>query len=695
MTLDKDTILTMTNGGLEVFRQYIPEFIEERKPFLSPLRAEKKPSASIFRSDSGVYLFKDFATGETLNCVDYIIKKENLNFKNAIKKIAMDLKLNLKRDQQVKKNVSLELSSSQLTYFNDYCPQERIGQYLEKYHIFNVSKYSCEGRDYRSKADQPIIGFKIGDDCYKLYQPKKKSGKHMWLGDKTQLSDYRNIWGLDQLPKQCDTILITEGLKDAFVANVNLNHKDIYAVGVDSVHTPIPATTIAELKSRCRNLVVCYDADTAGVGGANRVAQQHNLKVCTLPDVLKEHGGKDISDWFKAGLDIDLLIEAFGNAQVYTSDKEGGSSSDMMDSGLRQMLEMEKVLKDRAKNTVKPEPLITFQGNSVIIKGTINAIIGKQGSHKSRLAAGIASLMCSDRSSIEGGIGFEKVNSSPAHVVYIDTERNTRLEFPPAIGAIQSQSKNENVEEYFHPISVKEFPRENRLGMLKTYIEHLRKETSDHLVVVIDVITDCVNTFNDERETLNLFDYLGKLAEDNDITVIAVIHQNPGSDKARGHVGTELENKCSTAISIGYSNPGDLSRGIITLSYRKNRHSRRLPNLLLKYHEGEQMLMILSEDELKVLKTGKQKADLGDVEAALLKIMPDSGKQYPQRDIVSQLIHSLGCSHNTVKKRLEAIKKKNDGKFEDEDGGVWKFSCQSKNGVKTYYTLSKIETNEE
>lgn len=692
--LSKQQLLEQTNGGLDVFRYYLPEFIEEGKAFLSPLRGEKNPSANIFRAATGVYLLKDFGTADALNCIDFIMKRDSINYKRAIEKIKTDLKLSTRTMNKSETALGLKISGSPIDYFNDYCPGGRIGEYLERYNILNIESYIHNGHTYRATEEKPIIGFKIADGCFKLYQPGEGGVRHMWIGAENKPADYKNVWGISQLPEKCDTILINEGLKDALVANMNLNHRDIYAVGVDSVSTHIPSGILEYLKGKCHNLLLCYDIDDPGQRNASARSLEHGLRYVTLPDPVKESGSKDISDWFKAGLGIDLLEQAFRDAQVAVSHEESGWSPVLLNDDLKQMLEMEMVLKDRAKNTEKPEPLITFEGQPAIIKGTINTITGKQGSHKSRLAGGFASLICSDRNSI-GGMGFEKPNSSPAHVVYIDTERNTQLEFPPAISAIQIQSRNENVEKYFHPVSVKEFPRERRLEMIKMYIDYLGRLTSDHLVVIIDVITDCVNSFNDERETVNLFDHLGKLAEEEDITIIAVIHQNPGSDKARGHVGTELVNKSSTAMTIGYRTKEDLSKGVITLSYVKNRHSKRLPNLLLKYDEEAEMLVALSDEEQKSLKASKRKADLEDVEAMLLEIMPEPGKQYAQQDVVDQLKSGFNCSQNTIKDRLKTIKEKNDGKFEDEDGGVWELSYQSPGGVKAYYTLSKIETNEE
>ena len=41
-----------------------------------------------------------------------------------------------------------------------------------------------------------------------------------------------------------------------------------------------------------------------------------------------------------------------------------------------------------------------------------------------------------------------------------------------------------------------------------------------------------------------------KWTEDYNIHIVVVLHENPGSDKARGHIGTELMNKAETVIAL-------------------------------------------------------------------------------------------------------------------------------------------------
>lgn len=90
----KNYILMSTNGGEDVFRYYLPEYDGTRKAFLSPLRNEGNPSASIFKAASGQYLLKDFGTGQVLNCFDFVMNKFGIsNFNEAVNTIVNNLNL--------------------------------------------------------------------------------------------------------------------------------------------------------------------------------------------------------------------------------------------------------------------------------------------------------------------------------------------------------------------------------------------------------------------------------------------------------------------------------------------------------------------------------------------------------------------------------------------------------------------------
>jgi hypothetical protein len=81
-------------------------------------------------------------------------------------------------------------------------------------------------------------------------------------------------------------------------------------------------------------------------------------------------------------------------------------------------------------------------------------------------------------------------------------------------------------------------------------VEHAIENTPKLGVVVIDGIRDLITSINDEAESTNMASKLLEWTERYNIHIVVILHENPGSDKARGHIGTELTNKAETVITV-------------------------------------------------------------------------------------------------------------------------------------------------
>ena len=58
--------------------------------------------------------------------------------------------------------------------------------------------------------------------------------------------------------------------------------------------------------------------------------------------------------------------------------------------------------------------------------------------------------------------------------------------------------------------------------------------------------------------------------EEHNIHIIVILHENPGSDKARGHIGTELTNKAETVIALEVDKSDD-SISIVSAGFCRNK----------------------------------------------------------------------------------------------------------------------------
>ena len=69
-------------------------------------------------------------------------------------------------------------------------------------------------------------------------------------------------------------------------------------------------------------------------------------------------------------------------------------------------------------------------------------------------------------------------------------------------------------------------------------------------IVVIDGVADLQRNTNDLEESDALVDELMKLSTQAQTHIISVLHTNPGSDKARGHLGSSLQRKCESVLFV-------------------------------------------------------------------------------------------------------------------------------------------------
>ncbi|WP_435356138.1 hypothetical protein [Emticicia sp. SJ17W-69] len=686
-TITKESIFSITNEGEEIFRFYIPEYNKIGKTFSSPLRADTNPSASIFKSDSGMYLIKDFAEGKVLNAIDFVMILKNIDFYGAMKLINQDLQLGL--SEAVKK---VDFEGGTLEYWEQYNVTSEV---LNKYEVKSWEKFKTNnGIEVRATKTNPIFSFKIAD-AYKIYMPlaRDKKFKHQWVGQKSK--EYCNVFGISQLPEHCTTILITEGLKDCIVANSNLNDDGIWAVGIDNVATGIDSKTLGLLKSKCDNLVLSLDIDEKGLEGSSKKSTMYGLRNFILPSILKDSGGKDISDWFQLKLEKQTLLDELGrvlaSSEPPISKEKVGRSPILM-----KLLESEQLIaKYASEEIIYSPPLISHGETPVIREGTINIVQGKYGSHKTRIVELCCSLLLSEPNCTSDFLGLQKTDSKQVTIIYIDTERNLKEEFPTGILSIKNKACIDinTKTSTFRFTSIKSIERSKRLDAVKDFVNAVRAETDNHILVVLDVATDCVADFNSPSESMKLFDYLGNLCDNFNATFLLILHENPNSEKARGHTGTEGANKASTVIHIGFEKDGkNQDTELIKLKFLKIRSAKRAEPLYLVYSDIAKGL-ILADKELVRQKTAERR-QVADVEMVAEKI-GDIFKEatMPQKELIEILKTEFECSDNTLKERLKDIEEQ-----QIEITNIRSEPCTIKThsapGKATYYELV-VQTIEE
>lgn len=359
---------------------------------------------------------------------------------------------------------------------------------------------------------------------------------------------------------------------------------------------------------------------------------------------------------------------------------------------LEKILETSEILKKyKSQKILFSEPILTQDNNAILFPHTINVIQGQAGVHKSRLAEVICSSLLKSPTCKNDLLGFEKVNNNDTiSVIYVDTERNLKEQLPFSLQGIQTNAgfKFSDNPTHFHYVSLLEISRNERFEALNEYLEYIKLIETNPLFIVLDVSTDCIEDFNKTSDSLKLIDLMNVAINKYDIVFLCLIHENPRSEKARGHFGTELMNKASTVMQVSFekdSNQNDTN--LVKVRYLKCRSTAKHTPFHIKFCESQKILVrARKEDLLKVTESRKRKGNSDEFKEALFAVLsPEISKS--RTEVILALNKLLGSEESTTEKRLKEFINGN-YLIEDKEGCSFNLR-KEKIGKSIFYMLEE------
>lgn len=299
-----------------------------------------------------------------------------------------------------------------------------------------------------------------------------------------------------------------------------------------------------------------------------------------------------------------------------------------------------------ASELQEPEAILNYLGNPVCFKNNIVLIQGQTGCHKSRLAASLVSLIVSNNPQLNL-LGFTKASEESPTVLYVDTERNINYQLPVAIRQllIDSGLDKNSLKSRFKLLPLTNIQRHHRTLVMGKQFSTLNKCAKQHYVIVLDIVSDFISNFNDIIASMEFIDMMNNALNMFDLTFIVILHENPGGEKARGHLGTELSNKSSTIFQISQTDSKDIFR----LRILKSRSTERYDEVLLKFDPSINNLRVL-EDERMILEASDPEM------TKLCKVLGDKFLSSIERqDLFSMLAGTLKWSERKIHDKLKKL----------------------------------------
>lgn len=327
---------------------------------------------------------------------------------------------------------------------------------------------------------------------------------------------------------------------------------------------------------------------------------------------------------------------------------------------LQKVLRLSADLRQLKKSDIEfANPILQQSEFPVFFPRTINLIQGQAGAHKSRLAEIICSALLKAPDCNNDLLGFNKVGESAYKVIYVDTERNLSEQLPYSLQKIQSMAgfRKEDDPSTFDFISLVATSRKDRFSVLVEYLKLTRhKSPNEPLFVVLDVSTDCIEDFNRPDKSLELIDEMNMAINESDIIFLCIIHENPGTSKARGHFGTELLNKATVAMQVSFEKNGsNENTDVVKVKYLKCRTTAKHPPFYVKYDDDIESLVTV--DQIKVdniIKNRKTKVKHDDL-LEFLQLKLGDGNKLSRRDLLDLVKKEFKCEDRTSEERLKDI----------------------------------------
>jgi len=391
---------------------------------------------------------------------------------------------------------------------------------------------------------------------------------------------------------------------------------------------------------------------------------------------------------------LDSLKESITNPEQWKSKKTEDTDC-ATSQNLKKLLQTQQSLRELKSKDIRFSPPILMRDDAaVIFPNTINAIQGQTGAHKSRLAEVICSSMLKRISCDNELLGFKRRSLDTTHrLLYVDTERNTNDQLPAALQKIQLGAGYtiEDNPPQFDYISLLTIDREARFATLNEYFMRMRQETDAPIFAVLDVTSDCVEDFNKVDKSMQLIDMMGRAINEHNVTFLCILHENPRSDKMRGHLGTELSNKSSTVIQVAFEKDSRQNdTDLIKVKFVKCRSTRRHEPFYVKYSDEHRGLVLADFNEIKeTLDTKKHKASTEEL-IEILELYMGDGSEMTRRDLIENLCNDLNIKQRTVENRLKELM--SNGEKLTDNGEEYCHLVKEKREKQIFYRLERIDS---
>jgi hypothetical protein len=317
--ITKELILSRVDE-YSIFKYYLGKDLDFKKDFYSPFRSDKgRPNLRFWKGYYGEICFKDFATGDSGNWIDFVRKKFNLGFKEALEKVYNDIayfgttkipearKDELLTDKK-KKLIQVEprnFTEKDLQWWNSYSiTRDDLDRSPTK--IFSIKKLWID-KEIKLVPTEDMLSFayQFDQEHLKIYCPQLTNKTFKWVSNTPNdlISGFDDIKYKVFSGTQDERLIISKSVKDEIL--LRKFFKDVCSTQNESPQAINQENLAIILKGyKPENIYIMYDSDDAGVKASLYFTENYKFNYLNTPRIFLQEDIKDWSDLVKyKGLD--------------------------------------------------------------------------------------------------------------------------------------------------------------------------------------------------------------------------------------------------------------------------------------------------------------------------------------------------------------------------------------------------------
>jgi hypothetical protein len=244
-------------------------------------------------------------------------------------------------------------------------------------------------------------------------------------------------------------------------------------------------------------------------------------------------------------------------------------------------------------------------------------------------------------------LGFAAENPHGWALIHLDCEQSFQDHFSLLQTALKRAQRTKQPP-WLHSHCLTDVESATRRQCLPGLLDRCRTEHGGIFAVLIDGIADLCADPNDAKEAFGLVEELHRFAIEFDTTIICVLHDNAGSEmaKGRGHLGSQLERKAESNLRVQKD-----EHGMSTIFSERSRHANIPKCLGPKFRWSAEEGM-----HVPVRKEDEEADELDELRSMIRGLFKDEA-QLTYNDAIERIESILGKEKRTAKGWFTKLKK--------------------------------------